>query len=77
MFRYGLIFGQAVVPPAVGERPPAILGALPVLPAKFRAVGPYRDHLAININRLAPIPGVLACDRGKVIDVQTGSVARQ
>lgn len=75
MFRYGLIFGQAVVPPPPDQPPPAILATLAVQPAKFRAVGPYRDHLAVSINRLAPIPGILVYDRGKVIDVQSGTVA--
>lgn len=75
MFSYGLIMGQALVPPSSDEPVPSILASLPIELAKFSAVGPFHDHFAANINRLAPIPGILAYDRGKVIDVRSGNVA--
>jgi hypothetical protein len=29
-----------------------------------------------SINRLAPVPGILGYDRGKVMDLRTGKVAK-
>jgi hypothetical protein len=75
MFNYGWIMGQAVVPPTQDAPiPPALAGFNRVL-ADYRAVGLYHDPSAGSINRLAPIPGILAYDRGKVIDVRSGKAA--
>lgn len=76
MFSYGWIMGQALVPPAADEVVPEGLHDLPVEPAQLHAVGPFHDRLAPNVNRLAPIPGVLAYDHGKVVDVKTGAATR-
>lgn len=65
----------AIRPYRTGDRiPPALLN-LPRREARFHAVGAYLDRRARNINRLAAIPGVLAYDRGQVIDVQSGKIA--
>jgi hypothetical protein len=42
-----------------------------VMPADFKAIGPYPNGGALYINRLAPIAGVLAYDKdGRVLDVK-------
>ena len=54
--------------------PPGIERTL-VKPASFHAIGPFVDPNVMHINRLAPIPGVLRYDGGKVIDVASGKEA--
>lgn len=75
MFSYGFILGQAVVPVTAATPVVASLQALPRTPADYHAVGLFREPGA-SINRLAPIPGVLRYDRGRVIDVRTGQIAK-
>ncbi|MGC6331174.1 hypothetical protein [Rhizorhabdus sp. FW153] len=75
MFRYGWIMGQALVPPKNGEPTPEVLRTFPVENARFRAIGPFHDRHAVNVNRLAPIPGVLAYDHGKVVDLNPAQAA--
>ncbi len=64
---------------AVALRPAGSKDAVPpgisVQPARLHAVGPFVEPNAMLINRLAPIPQVLAYDRGKVMDVASGSEA--
>ena len=75
MFQYGFIFGQALVP-ADGTTPvPAALRALPIERAEFSAVGQYYEPGAGNINRLAPVSGVLRYDKGRPVDVKSGNPA--
>lgn len=67
MSQYGFVLGQALVP-ATAETPvPPALAALPRALAVYSPVGPYREPGAATINRLAPIPGVLEYDRGRVV----------
>lgn len=74
MFTAGWVLGQALVPPA-GDAPiPAAIGSLPITPADYFAVAPYHDPGAMGINRLAPVPGVLGYERGRVIDLKTGAI---
>jgi hypothetical protein len=54
--------------------PDALRGAT-VRPAGYRAIGRFVEPRAITINRLAPVPGVLAYDGRRVIDVKTGTDA--
>lgn len=75
MFNYGFILGQALVPANDATPVPAALAALPRERAEFRAVGLFHEPGAPSINRLAPIPGILGYDRGKVIDLRTGQPA--
>jgi hypothetical protein len=72
MLAYGFVLGQAVVPAVPGGPVPAGLASLPVEPAEYHAVGLFREPGAQGINRLAPVPGVLGYDRGRVIDLRTG-----
>jgi hypothetical protein len=51
---------------------PQGLGAARLVPAAYRAVGRFFTPNAVNIGRLADVPGVLAYERGTVIDVPTG-----
>ncbi|MGB7372200.1 hypothetical protein [Erythrobacter sp.] len=67
MMRYGFVLSQALVP-ADGSTPvPASLAAFPRRIADFQPVGAFRDPAALGINRLAPIPGLLEYDRGRVV----------
>jgi hypothetical protein len=66
------LFAVALRPQRTGDTLPPGLDAARVSAARFRAVGPFVEPNAMLINRLAPIPGVLAYDRGRVIDVATG-----
>lgn len=76
MFNYGFILGQALLPPDDNTPIPATLASLPRQQAEFSAVGLFREPGAPSINRLAPIPGILGYDRGKVIDLRTGQPAK-
>lgn len=62
----------ALRPFRAGDPVPTALQPLARSPARFRAVGAFLEPAARGINRLAPIPGVLAYRRGEVVDVQTG-----
>lgn len=53
--------------------PPQLAGML-IKAADYHAVGRYFHPAAFGVNRLVPVPGVLAYDRGKVIDVKSGLV---
>ena len=75
MFSYGFILGQAVIPATATTPIVASLQALPRIAADYHAVGLFREPGA-SINRLAPVPGVLRYDRGRVIDVRTGQIAK-
>lgn len=51
---------------------PAALRGTRIEPAAYHAVGRFFTPNAMGINRLVPVPGILAYDGGKVIDVATG-----
>jgi len=61
--------------PAPGAAMPDTLHSLKVVLADYHAVGRFLDGRALGINRMVPVPGVLAYDNGKVIDVRSGQVA--
>jgi hypothetical protein len=66
----------ATVRPARPDSPvPEPLRAATVRPADYRAIGRFVDPRAITINRLAPVPGVLAYEGRRVIDVKSGTDA--
>ena len=52
---------------------PAGIPTASVRPARYRAIGRFVDPRAITIARLAAVPGVLAYEGRKVIDVATGA----
>ena len=70
MAQYAFVLGQALVPADATTAMPPQLSALPHGLAEYRAVGMFREPGAASINRLAPIPGVLEYDRGRVILAQ-------
>ena len=76
MFQYGFIMGQALVPASASSPVPASLRALPIERAEYHAVGLFHEPGAGSINRLAPVPGVLRYDGGRVIDERTGQPAQ-
>ncbi len=56
---------------------PAALGALPRVPADYRAVGPMPNYSGAPLSRLAPLAGVIDYDKdGNVIDLKTGVKSR-
>jgi len=70
-----VLWAIALRPGRAGEGVPAGLDPAKTLPARFRAIGPFVDPNTLLISRLAAIPGVLAYDGGRVIDVATGQEA--
>jgi hypothetical protein len=71
---YGL-FATAMRPKRSSDSMPVGLDTSKVKSASYRAVGPFLEPSTNLINRLAPMPGVLAYDQGRVIDVITGKEA--
>lgn len=64
---------MGVSPPAPGAAAPALLAGKQIVAAQYRAVGKFVGPPVFNVNRLAPVPGILAYDRGAVIDARTGA----
>ncbi len=67
-----VLWSGALRPPRAGDAVPAALAGAPRTGATFHAVGPWVDPNVMYANRLAPIPGVLRYDEGRVINVPTG-----
>lgn len=67
------LVGATIRPAHQGSSMPEALRTANVRPATYRAVGKFVDPSANSINRLAPVPGILAYDRGRVVDVHTGT----
>jgi hypothetical protein len=72
---YMPLIGATVRPAPPGLAVPAALRGADVRAAAYRAVGKFIDTGAMSVNRLVPVPGVLAYDGGRVIDVASGRVA--
>ena len=53
---------------------PAQLSGVSVTAGEYHAVGRYFTPNTNGINRLVPVPGILAYDRGQVIDVRSGAL---
>jgi len=69
-----LLPGATVRPPRPDTAVPDLLRGAVVRPVQYRAVGKFLDPAAVGINRLGPVPGVLAYDEGRVVNVATGRV---
>jgi hypothetical protein len=66
----------AVRPASAASEMPDALKALPLVPADYRAVGPYPNYIGARIGRLAPLAGVLDYDKdGHVLDLRSGGEA--
>lgn len=70
------LWAAALRPQLEGQAMPAGVEVTRVHPARLRAIGPFFEPNTLLVNRLAPIPGVLAYDKGRVIDVASGTEAR-
>ncbi|HEX8224447.1 MAG TPA: hypothetical protein VF605_11585 [Allosphingosinicella sp.] len=68
--------GATVRPVRPDSTVPEALRGMNVRPAHYRAIGRFVDGRAATVNRLAPVPGILAYDGRRVIDVKTGGDAR-
>jgi hypothetical protein len=62
----------AVIPPRPDAGRPARLANLSFAPATLRAADRMPNYFGILIDRLAPIPGVLGYEQGRVIDLTGG-----
>lgn len=71
----GYLIAGTVRPVAPGGPVPPVPANISVKPVEYRAVGKFFNPNASGINRLVPVPGVLAYQGGKVIDVKTGREA--
>lgn len=65
---------HSLSPPDPSAPPPARLAKLPVVAADLRAAGKLPNYFGIEIDRLPAVPGVLAYERDKVVDVKAGGV---
>lgn len=54
---------------------PDALRGTNVRPAEYRAIGRFFEPRAASISRLGPVPGILAYEGRRVIDVKTGADA--
>jgi hypothetical protein len=68
------VIGAAVRPAERATSAPSLLTTLPRRPAIYYAVGTYVEPGTDNINRLAPIPGVMHYSNGRVVDEATGNI---
>jgi len=48
------------------------LASYKIVPATYRAAGPVPNYYGVQVDRLTAIPGVLAYDRDKIVDVASG-----
>lgn len=67
-----LLLAGTVRPPSSTSTIPPGISTAHIAKVRYRAVGKFFHPGAIGINRLVPVPGILAYDREKVIDVQSG-----
>lgn len=68
--------GATIRPVRPDSTMPDALRGKAVRPADYRAIGRFVDARAMSINRLAPVPGILAYEGRRVIDVKTGTDAQ-
>ena len=70
----GILFAEAVRSSRPDSYVPQSLRGFNRKPAHFEPVAPFVETGTAYINRLAPMPGILSYDGGKVIDGRTGKV---
>lgn len=68
---YGVYFGKPMDPPAMAFGLPESLKAYPSERADFRASGKLENFYGITVSRMPPVPGVLAYDRGEIVDLKS------
>jgi hypothetical protein len=70
----GFVLAEAVRPATAETSVPAMVPTDKRRLADYQPVAPFNEPGAMMINRLAPLPGILRYDSGKVIDDRTGKV---
>lgn len=70
MFQYSFVLGGALVPADANSAVPASLKSFTVEPADLEVIAQFYEPGAANINRLAPIPGILGYERGRPVDLR-------
>lgn len=70
MFQYGFVLGAALVPADAQTPVPASLQQLPISLAQLEIVDQFYQPGVPNINRLAPIPGILGYESGLPVDLR-------
>lgn len=69
------LFAVALRPARPADGVPPGVDRAKIATARLRAIGPFVEPNTQLVNRLAPIPGVLAYREGRVIDVASGEEA--
>ncbi len=71
---YGMtiLLGATVRPARTDTHFPAGIDPGLINPANYSAIGRFFEPRALAINRLAPVPGILDYELGRVIDVSSG-----
>ncbi len=70
-----IVTWSVAIRPATASTPvPSLLAGKPLAPANYRATGKFVAGFAFNVNRLAPISGILDYDSGKVLDLANHTV---
>lgn len=67
-----VLLAAGLRPARAGVDIPSSLASADIVLPKLHAVGPFVEPNTLLINRLAPIPGVLAYEAGHVVDVPSG-----
>ncbi len=62
--------------PVAGAAIDPRLAGYAIVPAELRAAGRFPNYYGLQIDRMTPIPGVLAYERDRIIDVKTGAQVR-
>jgi len=63
-----------VRPPVPEDAMPPALAALPRVPVQYRAAGSLPNIDGTMIDRISAMPGVIAFDRDRIIDVRSGAI---
>ena len=71
----GRLPSPSVMPAMAGAVLPQRLAGLPVVAANLRSADPMPNYFGILIDRLAPVSGVLAYDRDRVLDLKAQASA--
>jgi hypothetical protein len=64
---------MTVRPAADGMDVPAALRSLPLVRANYRAAAKFPNHFRTMINRIPPVPGILAYEEDRAIDLRAGN----
>jgi len=67
-----VLISATVRPPRGGDSLPPEVEGQTIVPVSYSAVGKFFHAACGGVNRMAPVPGILDYDGGKVIDGQSG-----